>query len=398
MRSCSVLSEEIDDIVTASDELVSAVWDKLGELDRASVGIIYCDAETDAEELTKVLEVRLGIPVVGLTTSAVIERDAGYCDMGIAMTVLTGDDVDISIGSTAPLDKDGYEREIERAYEHARAGLAEDPKLIIVLAPFIQEITSDRYMEKLSNISGGVPIFGGVASDCYDLKYHRTFFNGEASDRALRFVMISGAIEPVFAMKHHFSGGVDRSGRITQSSGDRVEKVNGKTFRSFISEMMEIPDDEAVVYQFQSIPFTMEMPDYVEGEEPVIRDLFKVDSESEAGIFLADMPQGSKLSMSVIHRDDIRKSSEATFDLLLERMKASGREFSTVLITTCNGRHVLMGDDKQVESRVMSTKLDSMSGISTIGFYAFGEFCPTMTSSGEMKNRFHNQSFALCAF
>jgi hypothetical protein len=70
-----------------------------------------------------------------------------------------------------------------------------------------------------------------------------------------------------------------------------------------------------------------------------------------------------------------------------------------ILVSTCNARHLLMGTTKNQESDIVLAKLPELGqGISAMGFYAFGEMCPTMSSEeGKAKNRFHNISFALCA-
>jgi hypothetical protein len=74
-------------------------------------------------------------------------------------------------------------------------------------------------------------------------------------------------------------------------------------------------------------------------------------------------------------------------------------EYSLILVSTCNARHLLMGTTKHLEAEIVLQKLSELGqGISAMGLYAFGEMCPTMSSEeGRAKNRFHNISFALCA-
>lgn len=400
MRSAIALTEEIDDMDLAAEELVGSIRKKLGDLDKASVGLVYCDADVDVASLSEKLHEALGCDVVGLTTTAVIEKGVGYSDMGISLCVMTGDDVEFAVGSTEPLAVDDYASKIRAAYRDARSRLKSDPKLIIMLAPFIAEITSEHYVDVLDEESHGVPIFGGVASDHYDLQYHKTFCSGSANDSVLRVLLIAGDIHPVFAMKHRFSDSPGMRGVITKSEKNHVYKVDDETFEGFLSKMTSIPEDESVVFHFGSTPFVVELPDHLDGEEPVVRDLYRVEHRTGAGIFLSDMPEGSKLSISVLDRGSLRDSCGDTLDTLVKKMREqTGGQFSTVLVSTCNARHVLMGDNKRIESDLVSSKLSEYdAGINAMGFYAFGEFCPTTPHEGGTRNRFHNVSFALCAF
>ncbi|MDL2264750.1 hypothetical protein LJC31_08875, partial [Synergistaceae bacterium OttesenSCG-928-I11] len=179
MKSAIVLTQEIDDLNIAADELTSGIREKIA-FGRSSIGIVYCDADVDVAELGRLLHENLGFDIVGLTTTALIERYHGYCDMGIALAVITGDDVDISIGNTGELSKDNFAERIQGTYSHARAALCEDPRLILLFAPYIADLTSENYVEALDEASGHVPVFGGVSTDHYDLQHQKTFHNGEA--------------------------------------------------------------------------------------------------------------------------------------------------------------------------------------------------------------------------
>ncbi len=403
MKSAIVLTQEIDDLNVAVDELTSGIREKIA-FGRSSVGIVYCDADVDVAELGRLLHENLGFDIVGLTTTALIERHHGYCDMGIVLAVITGDDVDISVGNTGELSKDNFAEPIRSAYTRARGALPEDPKLILLCAPYIADLTSENYVEVLDEISGHAPVFGGVATDHYDLQHQKTFYNGEMYRGGLQFVLITGNVRPVFAMEHRFGGGVERKGIITKSSGNMVERVGDKTFKEFVSEMTPVPNDEMVIFYFQSTPFIMELPDYEESEQPVVRALCTIDHATGAGGFLSKMPEGSRLSINVLQRENLAESCNGTLDRLIEGMKQSaastGYEYSLILISTCNARHLLMGDEKKLEANIVTDKLSVLGPeVGAMGLYAFGEVCPTISSGeGKAKNRFHNVSFAVCAF
>lgn len=400
MRSAVMFTDEIDDLKSASEELAAGIREKL-EFGKRTVGIVYCDADVDVAELGASLHEALGIDIVGVTTTASIDRAGGYHDMGIVVTVLTGDDIDIAIGCTGELEKGGFDGQIRRVYKEASARLSGKPRLIYLCAPYITDITSDNYLNILDEMSEHAPIFGGVATDHYDLKYQKTFFNGEAYDGGLIFVLLSGNIRPVFAMVHEFSGKTEGKGIVTKSTGNQVERVGDRTFVDYITDISPVPEEETVIFHFQSTPFVMEMPDYEQAEQPIVRALCTIDHETGAGGFLSEMPEGSVLSINVLQRENLKGSCEATLSQLAKKMRdAEGYKYSTVWISTCNARHLMMGDTKDLESNIVAEALSVFDDdLNAVGYYGFGEMCPTaVDGEGKAKNRFHNVSFAVCAF
>jgi len=399
MKSAVVMTQEIDNLEIAVKELVSQIKGKL-VLGSGSIGVVFCDADVDVAGLGKLLNESLGMDIVGLTTTATIERNNGYNGMGILLSVMTADDVKFSVGCTGNLSNDSFSETIKEAYKKARQDVPNDPKLILTFAPYIADLTSENYVELLDEASGGVPVFGGVATDHYDLQYQKTFFNGQAFERGLVFVLLSGNVKPVFAMNHCFGAKVEKKGMITKSTGNLVQRVGDQTFKEYVSAIVPVPDEELVIYHFQSTPFVMELPDFETDEQPVVRALVTVDHESGAGSFLSKMPEGSMLYLNEFQRRELKESCNEGLANITKRMNENkDYEYSMMFISTCNARHLLMADDKSLESNTLSEYLkDFPVELNAMGFYGFGEICPTgKRADGTAKNRFHNISFAVCA-
>jgi len=400
MKTAVAVTSEIDDLDLAVNELVSRIKEKLS-FENNSIGIAYCDADMDVAAFGELLSAELGIDVVGLTTTATIEKHSGYNDMGAVLSVMTADDVVFSIGFSENLDKDSFKPAIKTVYEDARGRLQNDPELILIFAPYIADITSDNYIETLDEASGGIPIFGGVATDHFDLLYQKTFYNGREFTGGLVFLLVGGNIKPVFALEHHFTAKVEKKGPITKSAGNLIERVGDQTFKEFVASMVPVPDDdEMVIYNFQSTPFIMELPDYEKDEQPVVRALCSFDHTTGAGGFLSKMPEGSSVYLSVLQRDNLKESCNGALAQLAQKMNMNrDYQYSMVFISTCNGRHLLMGESKDLESGIITESMKALSSdLDAAGFYGFGEICPTgIRDDGTAKNRFHNLSFALCA-
>ena len=399
MKSAVVTTREIDNLELAAKELAAKVKEKLS-LARNSVGVVYCDADVEVDKLGELLNKELGIDIAGLTTTATIERHAGYNDMGICLSVITSDDAEFAVGFTGELENDSFPAVIKDVYAKTRAKLKAEPALILTFAPYIPDLTSENYVEILDEASDGAPIFGGVATDHYDLQYQKTFYNGQAFAKGLVFVLLSGNIKPIFAMNHSFGTAVEKKGVITKSSGNYVEMVGDQTFKEYVESMVPVPNEELVIYHFQSTPFVMELPDYEKEEQPVVRALVTIDHKTGAGSFLSKMPEGSVLYLNEFQRENLSKSCrDALTDVKKQMVENKDYEYSMIFVCTCNARHLLMADDKSLESGIISEYLqDFPANFNAMGFYGFGEICPTgKKADGTAKNRFHNISFAICA-
>jgi len=399
MKSTVVTTREIDNLETAAKELAAKVKEKL-TLAKSSVGVVYCDADVEVGRLGELLNAELGMDIVGLTTTATIERNTGYNDMGICLSVMTSDDVEFAIGSTGDLEHGSFPSVIKDTYAKTRTAVSKDPELILVFAPYIPDLTSENYVELLDEASGGIPIFGGVATDHYDLQYQKTFYNGQEFTRGLIFILLGGNVKPIFAMNHNFGAAVEKKGKITKSSGNFVHMVGDQTFKQYVSSIVPVPNEELVIYHFQSTPFVMELPDFETDEQPVVRALVTVDHKTGAGSFLSKMPEGSMLYLNEFQRDNLDKSCKEALTNIKEQIAASkDYEYSMLFVSTCNARHLLMADDKSLESNIISEYLSDLpADFNSMGFYGFGEICPTGTrADGTAKNRFHNISFAVCA-
>jgi len=397
MKSAIAITQEIDDLELASKELASQIKEKLNPCSK-SIGIAYCDADVDVAKFGELMHAELDIDIVGTTTTATVERNTGYSDTGITLCVLTSEDVSLSIGYADDLNNDNYAESIRNAYNDVCGNIQEKPGLILAFAPYIADLTSENYVEVLDESSGGTPVFGGIATDHWELQHQKVFFNGKAFSRGLVFVLLRGNIKPVFAMRHSFGGGVERKGKITESSGNLIHKVGEQTFKEYLAEIVPVPDEDLVIYHFQSTPFVVELPDYDHNEQPVVRALCTIDHKTGAGGFLSKMPEGSLIHMNVIQKENLIESCSGAMEDIVKEMTAdTNYEYSIIFISTCNARHILMSGTHDLESNIINEMLKSCpSELNAVGYYGFGEICPT-TSDNKTINRFHNISFAVCA-
>lgn len=247
-----------------------------------------------------------------------------------------------------------------------------------------------------------MPIFGGVACDFFTLDHWSVLRNGEADMNSLAFMLVSGDIEPVFALRHNIGTGSRRLATITKAHDNAVEELDGEPFGDFAKDIVLMPGDVdaySIAFMRLTTPFAVRMPDAEQDEVEVIRPLYDVDKDDRSGIFASVMPVGASVTISSMQKENVLQSCKDTLDQMLSRMDSSGRKYTAILTSTCNARALILSANKSLEASMLKDRLKDRAGIEAMGAYVFGEFCPTREiEGGRMKNRFHNLSFAVCAF
>ena len=119
MDSVVLYTEEIDDLQEAAKELFDQA--KAFPLKKNSVALLYAEEETDLKALYALLSKQWDFPVLGCTAMAMLMSNKGYRSIGIAVMLMTGDDVSFSAGISDALRRENCESEIARTYAAVKA-------------------------------------------------------------------------------------------------------------------------------------------------------------------------------------------------------------------------------------------------------------------------------------
>jgi hypothetical protein len=301
--------------------------------------------------------------MIGVTTLG--NSACGKCGIErLSVSVITADDVLFGAAYSAPLTASDMRRQLSDAYGRALSGLRGEPRLALVYAPFMSDISGNAILSLLDEISGGLPLFGALACD-HTLRYDaiRTFAGGESQPDALGLVLAGGNIKPRF-----FSNCV---------SENRIRKQSG-----IISE-----SNDCVLRRVNGIPF---MVDYNDGTKPVARAISGLTEEGYA-VFGGAMPVGAAISIGSIDNGEIIKTAEETIRDALETDDING-----MLIFSDFVRCLMLGPNSDAEM-MSATELVGSKAPCHIA-YAGGEICPVYGADGRTFNRFHNFSYVACVF
>ena len=416
MRSVVAFTYEIDDIAKASEELAKKIL-TAPSLPSHRIGVLFCDSEAEHRPLVALLRLKLSMEIVGCTTVALLGGAQGYHEMAIGLMVLASEDANFAAVLSEPLSADDAKEQIERAYKKGKALLGETPKLIFALPAQDFSILLDDYVETLDAVSGGVPVVGGLTGWAPPYGASRVFAEGNAYSDRMVLVLISG-IRPVFAVRNVYNTVMDQKRRVTSSEGGTIYTVGdvsgNSTFVDFLRSLglpVEKMSADLNVVPFVAHPILLDMDqrDDYDGV-PVLRTIHSINMETGCGVSIGRVPQGAALSLGSMKQRDVELSSRDAIRDLVQKMQENtqgGYAYSAILCVSCLGRHILMANNRGLEGRILAENVPSE--INLLGFYGYGEFCPTSVRSlpkvnslskdgYRTVNRAHNESIVLCAF
>ena len=400
MKSATAISYELDDIEAAAKELTDRIKEEL-TFGKNTVAILHGQPDMEIGELSGAVSRELGCQVIGGTTAAgAILSNEGYHELAIELHVLTADDCRFAAAISDPIGADP-EKDITEVYKKALQTLksqdaSAEPKMVICVASLVQSIASDNLLEKISQLCGGLPVFGYIAADDFEFCKQQVYLDAESGGDRLAILLVSGNVKPIFQTAN-LAGKQSLEKRLVTKSHDNIIcEVDGKPAYEYIKDFPFINDETTVLFNYQ---FFVEMQnDALNDGIPVSRALNTFDKETGEVTCFANVPENSYIGLLYCTGKDVATTSEAGIKDFLGKLNATGDgyEYSTVLIATCSLRNMFLADMRETEGDLIRDMLPDDLTVS--GLYAFGEIAPTSVRDGKAVNRFHNATFTVCAF
>ncbi|MDR1530572.1 MAG: FIST C-terminal domain-containing protein [Clostridiales bacterium] len=391
MKSAVAISYELDDMGDAAAELAATIKENLQFL-KNSVGIFFCDADTDGAELTAALKAELGIEIAGMTTLAALDSN-GRHEAAIVLNVMTADDCEFSAVVSETLAEGDCSAKITEAYQRASVCHPEEtPTMAFAFCPYGMPFSGDQYPNVLSAAAGNAPIIGGIASDDYEYDRARVFLSGREYNDAMVLVCVWGNAKPAFSIRHVTSRFAERIRRVVSAENNIVYKVGDETFIKYLQSFGLKTDVDDPLLAFNSYPMmlTREGGD----ETPLMRHISGLNQEDGSGAFFGDVPTGTLANICLVNKDDITAACRESMAALINQREGTSYEYSTVFCITCCGRAMILGYDADAEGDILAQMLPK--GMTLAGAYCLGEICPALYKDGKASNRFHNCSITMC--
>lgn len=398
MNSLTIYTNEIDDLEEAASELFAQAEGFVFK--RNTLGILFAEDESDYDGLYELLAEKWDFPIIGCTAMAVLLGDIGYCGTGISIMLLTADDCDFSIGMTDELNSENFIEKISETYRELKSSLPGEVKLVLTYGAMStgnRNVSGDELVHAIDIIAGGIPIYGGLASDGLSFDKFRLFYNSKTSRTAQVLVLISGNIDPRFICVNSIENRANFYYEVTKSHSNKVDRLGNETFvDALIHENLEVESTGIQgAYLLSPFVFTLKKPNGDSLE--VARTLMSLDRETGAGNFIGGIPEGASLSIGIISQNDVQKSVKKAFDYILNELKSTEPECHTLLCNSCLARFLALASNTTAEAEAYTGSLPE--GVSLMGMYADGEICPVKGDiSGLYYNMFHNFTFTILAF
>ena len=371
---------EVDDISAAVSE-IHAQLDLANALRKHSVGIITCHCEFLYSGVARALSESLPFDVVGISSLASASGERSGLDI-LTVCVLTSDEVTFSTALTDSVAEE-QKAPLERAYAEA-LGQQDRPSLVLAYGPLLEHISGNTFVAALTEISGGVPLFGTLSCD------HTPAFNeasviyndGYYRDR-MALVLMHGPITPrFFCIAISPENAQNQRGLITSSTGNVIHTINNIPAMAYLESIGLNKDDLKISGSF---PLVL---DYNDGGQPVGRGIYTVTDNGDVYCG-GDAPVNASLSTAILSAENVLRSAGQLADTICAQS-----DVSALLLLSCISRSLLLGADPLGEA-------EKIAGI--IGdrvpyhmSYSGGELCPVYTDGDSTANRFHNFTLIAC--
>lgn len=358
-----------------------------------ALGVFTATPDSDYEDALEQAARRLPFPIIGGTVLAnpFETSDVPFME---SLDVLAKEGLRHAIALSDVVDEDRAEEQMRRVYRDCMEGLGGEAKLFLLMAPIFPNMNIDPFLTALLRHIGDIPVFGGMMSNDFRSERSAVFHGGKAYRDRLVLVGLGGDFAPVFGMSRRITVLSDYAPIVTEVRDNIIIRVDDMPFTGYMKKLGFGPEALA------DFPITVRVRHPGEGLDglPDIRALVAMDEESGTGTLDSAVRPGCSIALGFLTRRDILDSTTECLDQLLAAMRSeeeSGRRFSSVIAVSCLSRYYTMFGHGNIEAAQLRNRLPA--GMTRLGFFGFGEFCPSPSGDGRILNGKHGQSLGLCA-
>ncbi len=394
MKTIQAFTSEIDDLDIAMEELKGQI--DMTELLTNSCAIVFCGYEVDTQELMHRLSEIFDFPFIGCTSLGML-NSRGYTQSSITVTILTADDCSFIAGMTDEIVCNEEMDKLEEKYAELSSRLPEKEKLILTYTAWNPDLEADKVVDILNDASGGVPVFGGIASDGWSFNEDFVFCGSEISRKKIAMLLICGNIEPMFTIAHSVKKSSNMNKIVTRSKGNVVYTIDDQPIVDYLEENGFGSGKTDVMLDYLGTPFRIRVNTHDNDKVDILRCLVSMDHKKKTCKFIGRVPEGCEMNMVLLSKKDIEVSAKSTFMTMIDKINESkDYKYSLILCSSCVARYSLIVSDKNVEGRAYAYKLPD--GLNLSGYYGFSEFCPANgKDKGGLYNTLNNESLTLLA-
>jgi|SRR5688572_3742805 hypothetical protein len=379
MFSAAVGHSEDTDATAVANELVDRCRAQLGEAS-PKAGLLFAAIDLDHQALLDQIDRRVpGLELIGCTTDGEMSSEMGFREDSATLMLFASDTVDLTTGVGHMMSQD-LAAACRTAAESAKAKTAKRPRLCVT-AP--EGLTSEGHAltETLQKAVGpGVPIFGAMAGDQWRLKNTKQFYGTTVLSDSIPVMLFSGE----FTFSYGVAGGwrqVGQVGCVTRATGAVVHEIDDAPAVDFYRQYIGLGVNPTVEMPL-AILDDRDRIEYLRGSWGV------VDDATGAVTFLAAIPEGARVQVTVTDRDSILKGCLESLSIATSNLP-DGAQADFGLFFSCCARKLMLGTRTEEEVKLIREALGAR--VPVCGFYGYGELSPKQGDSTDTK--YHNETF-----
>jgi hypothetical protein len=371
-------SEDLD-ARSAAQEVLAQCQAKLGDT-VATAGLLFAAIDFEHQMLLDEINQQIpGIELIGCTTDGEISSELGFREDSVTLILFASDTVDITAGLGRGLSTD-VASACRSAIATARAR-TDKPARLCITTPDGLTAEGQSVTATLQDAVGvATPIFGALAGDQLRLQSTRQFFGTEVLSDSIPVLLLSGGLHFSYgvATGWHQVGGV---GLVTRAEGAMVHTIDGAPAIDFYRKYLGPGANP-------SVELPLAVLDSADTTEYLRASWGVVDETTGAVTFLAAVPEGARVSLTLADRDAILAGCGESLAIAQSGFPA-GVQPAAALFFSCAARRILLGTRTAEELEFIRRNLGDT--VTACGFYGYGEISPhTGDPTG---TKYHNESF-----
>ncbi len=243
----------------------------------------------------------------------------------------------------------------------------------------------------LSVLPKDVSVTGGLAGD--GSRFKETLVGFDAIPESKKLVCI-GFYGTNIKIGYGSLGGWDSFGvsrTITKSKGNVLYELDGAPalglYKEYLGELAKDLPASGLLF-----PLNLNIKTDAGNEVEVARTILAVDEKEQSMTFAGDMPEGVVARFMKANFDRIIDGASGAANMSIEAL--GGNKSELAILVSCVGRKLVLKDRTEEEVEAVKEKIGAQASI--IGFYSYGEICPTAPT--ERQCQLHNQTMTITTF
>jgi hypothetical protein len=382
IKVLTAYTEEIDDVEAAVSSLLEQLKPEKNLL-KNSAALVHCYYEFIESGVLEALDKKLRFPIIGTTTIA-LGLSGTIGDMGLSLTVLTGDDIRFSSGVGDPVGSGEIAQSVTDLYKKVTAGFDEKPSLVFAFPPLLkgEGQGGDFFAAELDKASGGgIPLFGTlpISNDAGE-RMSRVLYGGASYESSMALLACYGDLKPEFYTIAVTEKALQaKRAKITGAKLNIIESINNMPAGKYL---------ESIGLSASSLSY-MAIVIYPGDGSKVFRVGMKV--LDDGSLLITGMaPRNAEISFSSIDDKDVLESTAT----LLKTITQKTEEGRSVLIYACCSRFWILGPRWKEEPGKAAACIKD--GVPWHFVYSGGEVFPSILANGNTVNNLQNYSVIVC--